>query len=87
MWKGDLCMSEGEFYKLLREKATFAFDVEEWEIDVKLIIDKLKEMKEEFPKKKKMFRTHIGGEYGSDIYEDDYDAEEIDLWYKKCFGE
>ena len=41
----------------------------------------------DFPKKKKIYRYHIGGEYGTDVYEEDYSTKEIDDWKKEWLGE
>jgi hypothetical protein len=47
----------------------------------------LNEANNDFPKKKKVYKYHVGGEYGTDIYEETYLQKEIDEWKLKWFGD
>ena len=81
-------MSEdGEFTKLLREKATFALDVEKWEVDVALVLQKVDEAAKDFPATFKK-NPHFEGQYLLQLDSDDVGKEITRLaeWFLKWFG-
>jgi|WetSurMetagenome_2_1015567.scaffolds.fasta_scaffold75032_2 hypothetical protein len=78
----EIFLNLSELSPILKDstKVTFVCDPNE----AKGLLD---EAKLDFPKKKKIYKYHVGGEYGTDIYEEAYSQKEIDEWKLRWFGD